>query len=60
MKEIPFSKFRANVFAVLRSVERTGEAILITRSGKALAEIRPVPISASQGNGCAPNLAQVT
>jgi prevent-host-death family protein len=48
MKEIAFSKFRANVFAVLRAVEQTREAILITRSGKPLAEIRSVPISAAQ------------
>jgi len=47
LKEIPFSKFNASVFGILRSVEQTREAILITRSDKALAEIRSVPISAA-------------
>jgi prevent-host-death family protein len=48
MKEMSFAEFRAKLFAVLRSVERTREAILITRAGKPLAEIHSVPITAPQ------------
>jgi hypothetical protein len=48
MKEIPFAEFIVNVFAVLRSVEQTREAILLPPSGKPLAEIRSVPTSAAE------------
>lgn len=47
MKEIQFTEFRTNLFALLRSVEQNREPILVTRFGKPLAEIHPIPIRAA-------------
>ena len=39
MEEIPISKFKATCLAVLEKVRRTGQPVLITRHGKAIAEV---------------------
>ena len=41
METIPISRFKATCLAVLEQVRRTGEPILITRRGQAVAEVVP-------------------
>lgn len=41
MQTIQASEFKANCLALMDEVGRTGEAILITRNGKPVAELRP-------------------
>ena len=41
MREIDISKFKAACMAVLNEVEKSQEAICITRNGKIIAEIGP-------------------
>ena len=41
MEEIAISKFKATCLAVLERVRKTGQPILVTRFGQAIAEIRP-------------------
>ncbi|MGZ4829385.1 MAG: type II toxin-antitoxin system prevent-host-death family antitoxin [Candidatus Angelobacter sp.] len=43
MKESPVSKFKANCSARIEQVRKTRRPIRITRRGKAIAEIVPVP-----------------
>lgn len=43
MKQIPFSQFRANCSALVEQVRKTKRSIQITRRGKVIAEIRPLP-----------------
>jgi antitoxin (DNA-binding transcriptional repressor) of toxin-antitoxin stability system len=42
MKHVSFTEFRRNAASVFNSVER-GEAIVVLRHGKAIAEIVPMP-----------------
>jgi prevent-host-death family protein len=49
MDSISISKFKATCLAVLEDVRRTGRPILITKRGKAIAEVVP-PSSASTGS----------
>ena len=53
MQTIQASEFKANCLALMDEVERTGEAILITRNGKPVAELRPyVDETRSSPFGC--------
>ena len=47
MEKIAVSKFKATCLAVIKKVNRTGEAICVTKFGKPLAEIAPVKIAPS-------------
>jgi prevent-host-death family protein len=42
METIAISKFKATCLAVLDRVQKTGEAVLVTRFGKPVAEVTPV------------------
>ncbi len=48
MQTIAISKFKATCLAVLESVRRTGQPVLVTRFGKPVAEIVPPPAAASE------------
>lgn len=48
MRRIPFPEFRTKCYAILESVRETRKPIRVTRFGKALAEIHPVPVSAAE------------
>ena len=41
IREVTISVFRANCFAILDEVQKTKQAILVTRFGKPIAEVRP-------------------
>jgi len=41
METVPVSKFKATCLALLEKVKRTGQPILVTRRGEALAEVVP-------------------
>lgn len=41
MQTIQASKFKAQCLALMDQVARTGETIVITKNGKAIAELRP-------------------
>jgi prevent-host-death family protein len=43
MKQIPVSQFKANCSALVEQVRKTRRSIQITRRGKVIAEIRPLP-----------------
>jgi antitoxin (DNA-binding transcriptional repressor) of toxin-antitoxin stability system len=43
MKQIPVSQFKANCSALVEQAGKTKRSIQITRRGKVIAEIRPVP-----------------
>lgn len=43
MKQIPVSQFKANCSSLVEKVRKTKQSIQITRRGKVIAEIRPVP-----------------
>lgn len=43
MVEIQISKFKATCLSVLDRVAKTGEPVLITRLGKPLAQVLPLP-----------------
>jgi antitoxin (DNA-binding transcriptional repressor) of toxin-antitoxin stability system len=43
MEEIAISKFKATCLSVLEKVRRTRKPILVTRFGKAIAEVVPPP-----------------
>jgi len=43
MKEIPVSEFQAKCLAVLRRVQKTSRPVRITRRGKPVAEVVPIP-----------------
>lgn len=43
MKQIPVSKFKANCSAFIKQVLKTKRSIQVTRRGKVIAEIRPMP-----------------
>jgi len=43
MEELTISEFRAKLFALVRRVEKTKQPLRITRFGKPLADIMPVP-----------------
>lgn len=49
MKQIPVSRFKANCSAFVKQVQKTKRSIQITRRGKVIAEIKPVP-SAKRAN----------
>jgi antitoxin (DNA-binding transcriptional repressor) of toxin-antitoxin stability system len=43
MKHVPVSKFKANCSALIKQIQKTKQSIQITRRGKVIAEIRPMP-----------------
>jgi prevent-host-death family protein len=49
MQKIPSSKFRANCLAILNSVQKTKEAVVITKRGRPLAKLIPVNKIHAQG-----------
>jgi antitoxin (DNA-binding transcriptional repressor) of toxin-antitoxin stability system len=49
METIAVSKFKATCLAVLQRVRRTGRPVLVTRFGKAVAEV--VPPRATEADG---------
>jgi len=48
MKQIPVSEFKANCSALIEQVRKTKRSIQITRRGKVIAEIVPVPSTKSR------------
>lgn len=42
MRKIPLGKFRERCFAILDSVQKTRQPVLITRRGRPLAKLVPV------------------
>ena len=44
METMAISKFKATCLAVLERIRLTGKPILITRFGKPVAEVRPLPL----------------
>jgi len=48
MKEVTISEFRAKLFALIRRVEKTKKPLRVTRFGKPLADIIPVPVPAAR------------
>jgi prevent-host-death family protein len=49
VEEIAISKFKATCLAVLSKVKRTGKPVLVTRFGKPVAQVVPVPSGALAG-----------
>jgi antitoxin (DNA-binding transcriptional repressor) of toxin-antitoxin stability system len=43
MKQVPVSKFKANCSSFIKQIRETKRSIQITRRGKVIAEIRPIP-----------------
>jgi prevent-host-death family protein len=43
METVSISQFKATCLEVLRRVQLTGEPVLVTKRGEAIAEIRPAP-----------------
>jgi antitoxin (DNA-binding transcriptional repressor) of toxin-antitoxin stability system len=43
MKQVPVSKFKSNCSSFIKHVGKTRRSIQITRRGKVIAEIRPIP-----------------
>ena len=61
MKTIAISEFKATCLAVLQRVSKTGEPILVTRWGKAVAQVTPPPEPEAQTTcsfGCMAGSAQ--
>ncbi|MBN1422673.1 MAG: type II toxin-antitoxin system Phd/YefM family antitoxin [Planctomycetes bacterium] len=54
MRKIAVSKFKATCLAVLESVKRTGEPILITKRNEPLAQVLPPPVETGKKSwfGC--------
>ncbi len=48
MKTMVVSDFKAKCTAVLREAQRTGEPLLVTRRGRPLARVEPIPEEASE------------
>jgi prevent-host-death family protein len=43
MKKIPAGQFKAKCLAIMDRVQKTGESVLITKHGKAVARLSPAP-----------------
>lgn len=43
MKAIPISQFKAHCIAVLRQAQDSGEPLVVTRRGRPIARIEPLP-----------------
>ena len=50
MEEIAISKFKATCLEVLERVRRTRKAILVTRFGEPIAEVKPPSITRRNGD----------
>ena len=48
MKTMVISDFKARCIAVLREAQRSGEPLLVTRRGRPLARIEPIPEEVSE------------
>lgn len=48
MKTMVVSEFKAKCTAVLREAQRSGEPLLVTRRGRPLARIEPIPEETSE------------
>ncbi len=48
MRTIVVSEFKAKCTAVLREAQRSGEPLLVTRRGRPLARIEPIPEKARE------------
>ena len=62
METIAVSKFKATCLAVLQRVKRTGRPVLVTRFGKAVAEVVPPRAAETEGGwiGCMEGRAEET
>ena len=62
METIAVSKFKATCLAVLQRVKRTGRPVLVTRFGKAVAEVVPPRAAEPEGGwiGCMEGRAEIT
>jgi len=60
--QISISDFKATCLAVLDRVNRTGQPILVTRQGKAVAQVTPPPPEARSQSwlGCMAGKARIT
>lgn len=47
MRTIPISKFKATCLAVLEEVRRSGDPVLVTKRGQAVAEVVPPSATAA-------------
>lgn len=54
MRKISVSKFKATCLALLESVKKTGEPVLVTKRGAPLAQVLPPPPSSERKSwfGC--------
>ena len=43
MKKIPAGQFKAQCMAIINRLQKTGESVLITRRGKPIVRLVPVP-----------------
>ena len=59
MREIPVSKFKATCLAVVEDVRKTRRPFRITRFGKPVAEIVPIPQPAKRVLGLGKDLGEV-
>jgi prevent-host-death family protein len=50
MEEIPISEFKAKCLAILQRVNKTRKPVRVTRFGKPIAEVVPLPPVKEQGN----------
>ena len=47
MKTVILSEFKAKCIAILKEAQRTGKPLVITRRGKPLARVEPIPEDAA-------------
>lgn len=60
MKEIQISTFKAQCLQILDEVNRTEEAIIVTRRGQPLVVISPINTKPNQGFGIGSGTAKIT
>ena len=59
-RTIPISEFKAKCLGLLAEVEATGRDLVVTKHGKALAKVSPVPKAHGQTLGCMKGLMEIT
>jgi prevent-host-death family protein len=50
MKKIAIAEFSANCISLLEEAQKTKESILVTRSGKPVAQVFPAPLDAGSSD----------
>lgn len=60
MQVIAISKFKATCLSLLEKVKNTGQPLVVTKKGKAIALISPPPVSSKKGVfGCMKGTARI-